>query len=46
MKKGRTKPSFARITTRVIVEKVVKVKAYVRIRNGKPERIESHYRRY
>ena len=46
MIKKRTKPRFARITTRVIVEKVVKVKAYIRFRNGKPEKVESHYRKY
>ena len=28
------------------VETIVKVKAYTRVRNGKLEKVRSHYRRY
>lgn len=40
------RPKLAHITIRVVVEKLVKVRAYKRIRKGKVERVRSHYRRY
>ena len=42
----RTKPVIVRYSIRVEVETLVSVKAYKRIRNGKLERVRSHYRRY
>ena len=30
----------------MVVERIVKVKAYKRLRNGRIERVKSHYRRY
>ncbi len=35
-----------RFTTKVDVPKLVKVKSYTRIRNGKKEKVRAHYRRY
>ncbi len=44
--KRRTRPRSVRISVRVEVAKLVKVKAYYRQRKGKRERVRSHYRRY
>ena len=44
--KRRTRPGTVRISVRVEVAKVVKVKTYLRKRLGKLERVRSHYRRY
>ena len=44
--KRRTRPRIVRITISVDVEKRVRVRAYNRIRNGKVEKVRSHYRRY
>ena len=41
----RTMPRIVHITTRVVVVRLVKVRSYKRIRNGKVERVRSHYRR-
>ena len=46
MYKGTNRPGIIRITTRVEVVKLVKVRSYKRIRNGKVERVRSHYRKY
>ncbi len=42
----RTKPVIVRYSIRMEVETLVKVKAYKRVRNGKLEKVRSHYRRY
>ncbi len=34
------------ITTRVEVLKLVKVKSFTRVRNGKKEKVRSYYRKY
>lgn len=34
------------VTTRVVVLKLVRVRAYIRFRLGKKERVRSHWRRY
>ena len=44
MKKTRQK--IFRYSIRVEVEPLVRVKAYKRVRNGKLERVRSHYRRF
>ena len=44
--KRRTRPRIVRISTRVEVVRLVKVRSYKRIRKGKVERVRSHYRRY
>ena len=44
--KNRTKQYIVHIATRVVVVKIVKIRSYKRIRNGKIERVRSHYRRY
>lgn len=33
-------------TTEVDTPKLVKVKSYTRVRNGKKEKVRSHYRKY
>ena len=45
MKKEKT-CFLLQITVRVFVERLVKVRAYVRVRNGKVEKVRSYYRRY
>jgi len=42
----RTRPRFVLYSIRMEVEKIVKVKAYKRLRNGIVEKVRSHYRRY
>ncbi len=42
----RTIPRIVRYSIRMEVETLVKVKAYMRLRNGKLEKVRSHYRRY
>ncbi len=42
----RTYLRFVLISIRVDVVRIVRVHAYKRIRNGKIERVRSHYRRY
>ena len=42
----RTYLSFVLTTTSVDVVRLVKVRAYTRVRNGKVERVSSHYRRF
>ena len=42
----RTIPRIVRYSIRMEVETLVKVKAYTRLRNGKLEKVRSHYRRY
>ena len=44
--KKRTKSQDVQISIRVEVAKLVRVKAYNRIRNGKVEKVRAHYRRY
>jgi hypothetical protein len=44
--KRRTRPRSVHISIRVEVVRIVKVRSYVRRRNGKLERVRSHYRRY
>lgn len=44
--KKRTFRRIVRISVRVEVKRVVKVKAYQRIRRGKVEKVRTHYRRY
>ena len=42
----KTRQTIVRYSVRVEVEPLVKVKAYKRVRNGKLEKVRSHYRRY
>ncbi len=42
----RTFHQFVCISVRVEVKRVVKVKAYERIRRGKVEKVRTHYRKY
>ena len=44
--KRRTRPKLVHVTAKVVVVKLVKVRAYKRVRNGKIEKVRSHYRRY
>ena len=44
--KKRTRQYIVHITTRVVVVKIVKIRSYKRIKNGKIERVRSHFRRY
>ena len=44
--KRKTRLKLVLYSTRMEIERIVKVKAYKRIRNGKIERVKSHYRRY
>lgn len=44
--KQRTIPRIVRYSIRMEVEPLVRVKAYKRVRNGKLEKVRSHYRRY
>ncbi len=44
--KKRTQIARLEISLRVEVLKLVKVKSYTRIRNGKIERVKGHERRY
>ena len=46
MKKRTKQRTIVRFSTRVEVVKLVKVRSYKRIRNGKVERVRCHYRRY
>ena len=46
MKKRTKQRIIVHFSTRVDVVKLVKVRSYRRIRNGKVERVRSHYRRY
>lgn len=46
MIKKKTRPRIVRISTRVEVVRLVKVRSYKRVRNGKIERVKSHYRKY
>ena len=43
--KRRTVHRFVCISARVEVKRVVKVKAYKRIRRGKVEKVRTHYRK-
>ncbi len=38
--------TFLEISLRVEVVRLVKVKAYTRVCNGKEQKVRSHYRRY
>lgn len=42
----KTQKRFEQLSIRMEIERFVKVKAYVRFRNGKIERVKSHYRKY
>ena len=42
----RTHRQIVSITIRVEMKRVVKVKAYKRIRRGKVEKVRTHYRKY
>ena len=42
----KTRLKLVLYSTRMEIEKIVKVKAYERIRNGKIEKVRSHFRRY
>ena len=44
--KKRTFHQIVCISIRVEVKRVVKVKAYKRIRRGKVEKVRTHYRKY
>ena len=44
--KRKTRRKLVLYSIRMEVERLVKVKAYKRIRNGKIERVRSHYRRF
>ena len=44
--KRKTRLKLVLYSTRMEIERIVKVEAYKRIRNGKIERVKSHYRRY
>ena len=44
--KQRTIPRIVRYSIRMEVETLVRVRAYKRVRNGKLEKVRSHYRRY
>ena len=41
-----TRPQLIRMSIRVDVAKKVKVRAYTRIRNGRIQKVRSHYRSY
>ncbi len=43
--KRKTRRKLVLYSVRMEVEKLVKVKAYKRVRNGRIERVSSHYRR-
>ncbi len=34
------------ITLKIGIQKLVRMKSYIRFRNGKKEKVRSHYRRY
>ncbi len=40
-----TKQRLTQITIRVCVERKVKVRAHIRLRNGRHEKVKCHYRR-
>lgn len=42
----RTRPSFVLYAIRMVKERIVRVRAYKRFRNGRIERVRSHYRKY
>ena len=44
--KRKTRRKLVLYSIRMVVERIVKVKAYKRLRNGRIERVKSHYRRY
>ena len=44
--KRKTRPKLVLYSIRMEIEKIVKVKAYIRVHNGKIEKVRSHYRRY
>lgn len=44
--KRKTRQKLVLYSIGMVVERLVKVKAYKRIRDGKTERVRSHYRRY
>ena len=44
--KRKTRPKLVLFSIRMETERLVKVKAHKRIRNGRIERVRSHYRRY
>lgn len=44
--KRKTRHILVLYSTRMEIERIVTVKAYKRLRNGKIERAKSHYRRY
>ncbi len=44
--KKRTQSQDVQISIRVEVAKLVKVKAYKRVLDGKVEKVRAHYRRY
>lgn len=44
--KRKTRRNLVLYSIRMDVEKLVRVKAYKRVRNGKIERVGSHYRKY
>ena len=46
MIKRRTRPKFVLYSIRMEIERLVRVKTYKRFRNGRIERVRSHYRRY
>ena len=46
MNNRRTRLCIVHISIGVEVVKLVRVRAYKRVRNGKIERVRSHYRRY
>ena len=43
--KRKTRRKLVLYSVRMEVERLVKVKAYKRVRNGRIERVSSHYRR-
>ena len=44
--KRKTRRILVLYSTRMEIERLVIVKAYKRVRNGKIERVKSHYRRF
>lgn len=42
----KTRPKIVLYSIKMEVRSIVKVKAYKRVRNGKTEKVRSHYRKY
>ena len=44
--KRKTRPELVLFSIRMETKRIVKVKAHKRVRNGRIERVRSHYRSY